>query len=156
VSNPFPEWLAEVVADPVVVQPDDIEFEARGNLWTFSLSPEQTVAVSVADVEEFAVGVVDGRKASLSARRAAPMVMYWWHDAQAAQLRFSMVSVAHGRLPFGCAVVTAASLSAVASSWLMSPTVNGISWGQLRQLTSDEVEPETPQMVLTVWSERIP
>src|SRR6476659_4930425 len=74
-ANPFLVWLAEVAADAVVVRPEDIEAEACGNQSSFSLSPEQPAIVSVADVEEFATGVADGRRAWLSARPAGPMVL---------------------------------------------------------------------------------
>ena len=49
-ANPFPEWLAEVAADAVIVDPGDIAAEARGNLWSFSLSAEEAAVVTVADV----------------------------------------------------------------------------------------------------------
>ena len=154
-ANPFPEWLAEVAADAVVIRPDDIDAEARGNLWSFALSPEQAAAVAVADVEAYAAGVAEGRQAWLAARGAGPMVLYWWHDAQAGQLRFSLVSAAHGRLPFGCAVVPADSLAAVVSDWLGSPALHGIPWGELRPLAPDDV-PEPPSLVLPVWSVVLP
>jgi hypothetical protein len=49
-ANPFPEWLPEVAADAVRIDPADISAEARGNQWSFSLTPEEAAAVSVADV----------------------------------------------------------------------------------------------------------
>jgi hypothetical protein len=155
-ANPFPEWLAEVAADEVVVRPDDIEAEARSNLWSFSLSPEQAAAVSVADVAAFAAGVADGRRTWLSAYGAGPIVMYWWHDAQAGQLRFGLVSASHGRLPFGCEVVPAASLAAVASDWPGSSTRHGIPLGALRLPAPEEVVPEPPPLVLPVRSVVLP
>jgi hypothetical protein len=156
VSNPFPEWLAEVVADAVVVRPCDIDAEARGNLWSFSLSPEQAIAVSVTDVEMFAAEVTAGRRAWLVADAAGPMVLYWWHDAQSGQLRFSLVSAAHGRLPFGCDVVPATSLAAVVSDWLGSRHLHGIPRSELLTLSPDEATPEAVPLVLSVWSVVLP
>ena len=117
-TNPFPEWLAEVAADSVVVRPDDVDVEGCRNLWSFSLSPEQAAGVTVDDVCEFAAGVAAGRRAWLTASGAGPLTMYWWHDVQAGQLRFSLVSASHGRLPFGCAVTAAPCLVVVAADWL--------------------------------------
>ncbi len=34
-ASPFPVWLPEVVADPVVNCPNDINQEARENQWSF-------------------------------------------------------------------------------------------------------------------------
>jgi hypothetical protein len=152
-ANPFPEWLAEVSMDAVVVWPDDIGAEARGNSWSFSLTPEQAAAVSPADVEAFAAGVADARRSWLSARGAGPMVLYWWHDAQAGQLRFSLVSASHGQLPFGCEVAPAASLAEVAADWLGSPHLHGVPRGELRPLGPSG---EPPKLVLPVWSQVLP
>ncbi len=155
-SNPFREWLAEVSKDAVVIRPDNIGAEASGNLWTFSLSPEQVTVVSVADVEEFAAGVAGGRRTWLSAHRADPMVLYRWHDEQTGQLRFSLVSASHGRLPFTCEVVPAASLAAVVSTWLGSRHLHGIPWSELHPLASCEADPNSTSLVLPVWSSQVP
>jgi hypothetical protein len=41
-ANSFPEWLPEVAADAVVVDPGNIAAEAQGNQWSFSaLMPNQ-------------------------------------------------------------------------------------------------------------------
>ncbi len=155
-ANPFVGWLAEVAADAVVIRPDDLEAEAGGNLWSFSLSPEQAAAVSVAEVEAFANGVADARRVWISARRAGPMDLYWWHDAQAGQLRFSLVSAVHSRLPFGCEVVPAASLAAVASDWLGAPHPHAIPRAEFRPLAASEADTEPPPLGLLVWSVRLP
>lgn len=155
-ANPFPEWLAEVAADTVVVHPDNITAEARGNLWSFTLAPEQAAAVSVADVETFAAGVAESRRSWLAARGFGTMVLYWWHDVQAGQLRFSLVSATHSRLPFECEVVPAESLSAVASAWLGSTALHGISWSELQALPPTEVSSEPHPHVLSVWSVVLP
>jgi hypothetical protein len=52
-ANPFPGWLAEVAADAIVIKPDDITAEARGNLWTFGLGDDQRADTTLAAVEEF-------------------------------------------------------------------------------------------------------
>src|SRR5207249_4454309 len=118
-----------------------IEAEAHGNLWSFSLTPEKSLAVSLADMEAFADGVVDARRAWLLAHGAGPMVLYWWHDRQTGRLRFSLVSAAHGRLPFGCEVVLAASFGEIVDEWLGSSHLHGISWAELRPLASGEKAP---------------
>ena len=146
------DWLAEVAADPVVVCPDDIDAEARGNRWSFALSPEQAAVVAVADVIAFAAGVEAARRSWLMAHHCKPMVMYWWHDAQAGQLRFGLVSASHGRLPFGCSVVPALSLEAVVAEWLASPYLHGIPLDELSLLSPDVVTPEPPPLALPFWS----
>jgi hypothetical protein len=119
-TNPFPEWLSEVAADAVVVQPGDAVVEARGNLWTFGLDDEQRAAVTPADVEAFVRAVVAARGRWLAENAAGPMRIYCWHDAQAGQLRFSLVSAGHAGLPFGCPVEPVAVLRAVVQGFLGS------------------------------------
>jgi hypothetical protein len=96
-ANPFPEWLADAAADAVIVDPGDIAAEAQGNQWSFSLSADMAAVVTVADVETFSTGVADARRAWLAARGAGPMVLYWWHDRQAGQLRFSLAWISQTR-----------------------------------------------------------
>lgn len=116
--NPFPEWLTEVAADAVVIRPDDMIAEARGNMWTFGLDDEQRAAVTPAEIEEFVRAVAAARSRSLAERGAGPMRFYCWHDAQAGQLRLSLVSAGSEPLPFGCLVEPAAELSRVVQDFL--------------------------------------
>lgn len=154
-SNPFIEWLADVAADPVVIRADSIEAEARSNMWSFSLSPEQVAAVCTADVVRFAGQVAEARRAWLAARKAGPMVLYWWHDAQAGQLRFCLVSAVHGHLPFGCKLVAAPSLESLVEEWLGSPHLHGIAWSELRPSAADD-DTDAPRPPLAVWSQTVP
>lgn len=104
--------------DCIVVRPDDILAEARGNLWSFSLSPEQLAVVKIEDIERFAAAVADARRVWLARQQLGPMILYWWSDRQAGQLRFSLVSAVHERLPFSCEVDRTATLETVAAEWL--------------------------------------
>jgi hypothetical protein len=156
VANPLPGWLADVTADAVVIRPDNINAEGEGNFWSFSLSPEQATVVSVAEVVEFIRAIVAARGQWLAANGARPMLLYCWHDEQACQLRLSLVSASHGRLPFGCEVAPVEDLGAVAKSFLRSSTLGGIPWSEFRPLASDEVAGEPPPYVLSVWIAPVP
>jgi hypothetical protein len=122
-ANPFPGWLAEVAADPVVVRPDDLIAEARANLWTFGLDDEQRVVVTPAEVEEFIRAVAAARGRWLATRGAGPMRFYCWHDAQAGQIRVSLVSAGPGPLPFGCPIEPTGELSEVVRAFLGAVSV---------------------------------
>ncbi len=118
VANPFPGWLAEVSADAVVVRPDDTTAEARGNLWTFGLDEDQRAAIGPAEVEAFVRAVAAARGRWLAERGSGPMRFYCWHDAQAGQLRLSLVSASGAGLPFVCPVEPVSVLGAVAQGFL--------------------------------------
>lgn len=104
--SPFAEWIAEVAADPIVIDPEDINHEAWSNLWMFSITQEQAKTVEAEDIIRLFQHVVAVRDASVRACPDLPegMWFYLWHDDQALQLRFSMVSRGHGALPFGRAL----------------------------------------------------
>ena len=155
-KNPMLDWVQEVADDELVICPDDVVAEARGNRWLFSLSRAQAARLSPADVAEFAAGVVEGRRAQLVRGGHPPMTMYWWHDEQAGQLRFSMMSAVHKDLPFGCIVVPAATLEDVAQAWLSSS--QGLTpWGELEPVSPDDpFDTEPPPYVLPVWSIQLP
>ncbi|UYC10449.1 hypothetical protein [Xanthomonas sp. CFBP 8445] len=94
-------WLQQAAAAAIVVDGDAIQHEAQANLWAFSPREDQAAGVDVASVVRCVEAVADDRQATLRAQGAPSMIFYCWHDGQARQLRFSLVSAAHGRLPFG-------------------------------------------------------
>ena len=134
-ANPFPTWLSEVAADAVVVRPGEPLAESRDNQWGFGLDDQQRAAVSSDDVEEFVRAVAAGRGRWLAGRDLGPMQFYCWHDAQAGQLRFSLVSGGGIRSLFGRPVEPVSLLRAVVRDFL--------SGG----------EPEEP---LLVWVKAVP
>ncbi|WP_143393479.1 hypothetical protein [Fimbriiglobus ruber] len=116
--NPFPGWLPEVAADAIVVRPDGLIAEARGNQWGFGLDDEQRVAVTPTDAEGFIRAVAEARGRWLAEHRAGPMWFYCWHDPQAEQIRFSLVSAGRIRSLFACTVEPVSLLSAVVRDFL--------------------------------------
>lgn len=117
-TNPFPGWLSEVAADAIVVRPEQPIAEARGNQWGFSLDAEQRVAVTTTHLEEFIRTVAVARGRWLAERGLASMRFYCWHDAQAGQLRFSLVSGGDIRSLFGCPISPVSLLRAVIQDFL--------------------------------------
>lgn len=66
--------------------------EAKKNQWAFSLTIEQADLLIVEDVVDFLEAVIEHRQQKLLDNHASPLKFYCWHDKQAGQLRFSMVS----------------------------------------------------------------
>lgn len=104
-------WLAMAQDDEVLVDPDDINHEAMTNMWSFSPTDEETPYIEAADIVEFIGQVIAARSSALAGEA---MLLYCWHDAQCRQLRFSLVSRSHGRLPFRCALRETQDLSLIA------------------------------------------
>ncbi|WP_017917503.1 hypothetical protein ACQR5W_08175 [Xanthomonas sacchari] len=93
-------WLQQAANAAIVVDGDDIQHEANANLWAFSPREDHAAGIDVASVARFVEAAAEDRQATLRAQAAPAMTFYCWHDGQARQLRFSLVSSAHGRLPF--------------------------------------------------------
>lgn len=93
-------WLQQAADDAIVVDGEDMQHEARSNLWAFSPRDDQHAGLDAESVARFVEAVADSRQAALRAQGLPAMTFYCWHDGQARQLRLSLVSSAHGRLPF--------------------------------------------------------
>jgi len=104
-------WLAMAQDDEVLVDPDDINHEAMTNMWSFSPTDEETPYIEAADIVAFIGELIAARRSALAGEE---MLLYCWHDAQCRQLRFSLVSRSHGRLPFRCELRETQDLSLIA------------------------------------------
>lgn len=131
------QWLAGLADADLVVNRDDVQDEAQGNLWWFGLTREQAGSVTVDHIVAFMEAVTDLRRAQVVAAEAPPMVLGWWHDAPTAQLRCSVVSAAHGTLPVGDAYQPAEAPEDVVREWLASPQLSGLPWSDV-----ETVEPK--------------
>ncbi|WP_409026333.1 hypothetical protein OX462_14220 [Janthinobacterium sp. SUN098] len=149
-STVLSHWLTMAKDDAVEIDPDDINHEARTNMWSFSPTDEETPQIHAADIVAFIGEVIAARSSALAGE---DMLFYCWHDAQCRQLRFSLVSRSHGRLPFRCALRETQDLSLIAER-----VVNG-DWRnehymQAPSKDGDAQEPEP--FILPVFVARVP
>jgi hypothetical protein len=143
-------WLEMAQDDEVLVDPDDINHEAMTNMWSFSPTDEETPYIEAADIVEFIGQVIAARRSALAGEE---MLLYCWHDAQCRQLRFSLVSRSHGRLPFRCALRETQDLSLIAER-----VVNG-DWrneNYMQAPSEQGDEQEVAPFVLTVFVVPVP
>ncbi len=160
-TNPFPEWLEEVANDPLTVDASEKGLlpECQENFWTFSISQSQTEVTTVEDVLDFLSDVMQARERQVYARSGPinPMVFYCWFDEQASQLRFSLVSASHDRLPFGAIVEETDDFAQVVELFLGSRYHNGIPVEEFIVVEVGGIEyPEPPPYVLLVATRTLP
>ena len=110
-STVVSRWFAMAKDDVVEIDPDDINHEATTNMWSFSPTDEETPQIHAAEIVEFISQVIAARSSALIGE---DMLFYCWHDAQCRQLRYSLVSRSHGRLPFRCALRETQDLALIA------------------------------------------
>ena len=143
-------WLAMAKDDAVEIDPDDINHEATSNMWSFSPTDEETPQIHAAEIVAFIGELIAARRSALAGEE---MLLYCWHDAQCRQLRFSLVSRSHGRLPFRCALRETQDVSLIAER-----AVNG-DWRneQYMQAPSEEGdEEEAAPFILPVFVVAVP
>ncbi|SDG68322.1 hypothetical protein [Janthinobacterium sp. YR213] len=104
-------WFSMAKDDAVEIDPDNINHEAMTNMWSFSPTDEETPQIHATDIVAFIGELIAARSSALVGEE---MLFYCWHDAQCRQLRFSLVSRSHGRLPFRCEVRETQDLSLIA------------------------------------------
>lgn len=122
------EWLQLAKSDEIVVDDGDLYREARENMWVFSPRDDQLGRIDTATVMRFVDEIIRSRRAALSDNALAEMNFYCWHDHQARQLRFSLVSSSHGGLPFACEV-REVDLAGIVASVVQDDWLNP-NWGE--------------------------
>lgn len=135
--------------DKIVVDATDINHEASSNLWCFSPDDEESLGITAEALADFIEQVLVARQKQLSGN--VPMLFSCWHEAQTRQLRFSLVSAAHGRLPFGCAIDPGAELASIAADIVKKDWLNA-EWGQAGP---DDIC-EEPALSLAVFVAHLP
>lgn len=149
-STVLSNWLTMAKDDAVEIDPDDINHEARTNMWSFSPTDEETPQIHAADIVAFIGEVIAARHSAL---KGEDMLFYCWHDAQCRQLRFSLVSRSHGRLPFRCTLRETQDLALIAER-----VVNG-DWRneEFMQAPSEDGDAQEPApFVLPVFAVAVP
>ncbi|MNQ78681.1 hypothetical protein D3C85_936020 [compost metagenome] len=149
-STVLNNWFTMAKDDPVVIDPDDINHEAINNMWSFSPTEEETPQMHAADIVEFIEQLIAARSSALVGEE---MLFYCWHDAQCRQLRFSLVSRSHGRLPFRCELRETQDLAQIAER-----AVNG-DWRNehyMQAPSEDGDEQEAASFVLPVFVVSVP
>lgn len=143
-------WFSMAKDDAVEIDPDNINHEAMSNMWSFSPTDEETPQIHAADIVAFIGQVIAARSSALVGEE---MLFYCWHDAQCRQLRFSLVSRSHGRLPFRCEVRETQDLSLIADR-VVNEDWRNEDFMQAPSEEGDEQEP--PLFILPVFVTPVP
>lgn len=146
-------WIREVADEPLLVDPNASDAEARENTWSLSTSVDERRSLSVHEVvaafEECAL-VLSERIRSLGYE--GPATFYVWHDAQAGQLRCSTTSLPPDQLPFRAPVEADVSLAVIVEEFLKEVSPGLVPWEDLEPVehSADVTQPE--HVVVRVWT----
>lgn len=78
------------------------------------------------------------------------MFFYVWFDVLAVQLRFSLISTMHEKLPFGCKLEILDDIQPIIASFLNNPYRNGIRLKEDIGENQEEEEHVLPVFLLTI------
>ncbi|WP_400190588.1 hypothetical protein [Hymenobacter sp. B81] len=133
----------------------DLNKEAVSNQHSIAFTTQQAQQLTIQDLRQMILGIVAAKHEQLRTQSGLvyPMQFYCWHDKQAAQLRFSIVSAAAAALPFRCQVRLTPDLDDILSSFLGSGYHDGIPWNELLTgpSTGDEPTDDSSGSCLEVW-----
>jgi hypothetical protein len=82
---------------------NQVKEEIYENMWVISLDENLTPSINKETVKNFIDTLIQQRQEQVTALNY-PATLYLWHDEQAAQLRFNILSGHRFKLPFGCKV----------------------------------------------------
>jgi hypothetical protein len=158
-----PMWpgFQEALDDPIVVgsTADDLNREIKANTWWLSVPDDIRATMSRNDVARFLEALMRDRSAQIRRMKATHgMIFYVWFDELAAQLRFSLISDVHERLPFGCSIRLLLSPDTIIDAFLQSGG-GYLPWADFVEpdpSTSLELDEAADDYTLDVYSVRIP
>ncbi|MFB6560291.1 hypothetical protein ACFCYH_15630 [Streptomyces sp. NPDC056400] len=147
-------WIAEVAAEPLVLEPADRRVERETNTWSLGATDEDRSSLSVAEV----VAAFERTAAAIRERIrdlgfSGTATFYVWHDEHAGQLRCSIGSVPPDALPFSGTYVASDDLSPIVEGFLADSEPGCIVWSDLDDVPSpqEKTETETEIMLFGVW-----
>jgi len=113
----------DIINDEIFIghTPEDLTQEIRTNTWLISMISEERANTSSEVLLAFFQAVIDNRIEQVRHSEANHgMWFYVWHDQQASQLRFSLISDFHAKLPFD-ANITSTNLETIIEEYLNFP-----------------------------------
>lgn len=99
----------EIINDSLYIgrSVDDLDNEIQNNLWLISLNEEERTQLDDGDIVKFIEIAIGNRQSQLDNSTVEHgLYFYIWHDKQASQLRFCLISDLHDSLPFEATVIT--------------------------------------------------
>lgn len=145
----------DIIQDTVFIgqSAEDLNQEIETNTWLISMSNIERASTAPETLMRFFEAVMDNRRAQIRHAQASHgMWFYVWHDQQAAQLRFSLISDVHQRLPFGGETIFA-ELASLVEEFLRSPAAMPWPAFDTFDISLNEYSPEynVPPYVMPVF-----
>ena len=85
---------------------DEFQKEFDRNCWHINGSKEEVQSLNLDEWKSYLRHLIHDRQEQLNKSSVkTDLVIYFWHDEQAGQLRFNVITANHSKLPFACKYV---------------------------------------------------
>lgn len=136
----------------------ELKKEMERNYWWIGGSPEQIASLSFQEWREYMRRLVENRQAQLDNSKVdTDLIFYCYHDHQAGQLRFNIISSAHSELPFSCKTEEV-EMDIVLKDFLQDEFFGVIPNEGLVPISMDEAERherELPEFIAKIYVQKI-
>lgn len=140
----FMEELKEIIEDPMFIgnSIEDLDKETAENTWSVSMGQELANAFTMEELVSFFTQVQTNRKEQIVQTSNHSMIFYVWFDWQAAQLKFSLISDFHEKLPFGGNYKTIERIEPIIAEFLQFQFHDGFPVAEIDDEIFNEIEEE--------------
>lgn len=144
--------LEEIVTDKLLISDDihDLYKETENNTWSISISEDLALKITVEDFMNFFDKVIFNRQKQIRGSNGQnEMFFYAWFDGFSGQVKFSLISCIHQKLPFGCEIQILNELNPVIQEFLTYSQHDGIEI--IEDDTEDIQDEEEHDYILPVF-----
>ncbi|OPA73688.1 hypothetical protein BVG16_26710 [Paenibacillus selenitireducens] len=121
--------LEDIITDSIFIGSSeyDLDEEIANNMWHISSNIELIKALTLKDYRDFFNRVIQNRRDQIiDSTQNHGMIFYLWFDQLACQLRFSLISDLHKKLPFQCDLEILKHMDDIILAFLNSPFHDGL------------------------------
>lgn len=141
------DWLPDVLNDEVISEHNNVNFEARSNMWCFSIPNDE--GITALDIKSFLNQIIDQRSKQIT----LPMTFYVWIDEQAGQLRFSLTSQPKNNLPFGSTLIYSDNLDNFIEQFISMQLTGSIAFQDLKPIVlADTYDKSDVEYFVHIWA----
>ena len=105
IKHEYQKTLKEYLDEPLFITEKNTELkkEMDRNYWWINGSMEQITSLNFQEWQQYLSTIISNRQEQLDNSSVdTDLLFYCYHDHQAGQLRFNVISASHTELPFGC------------------------------------------------------
>lgn len=165
IKSKYLRTLQEYVEERLYItdKTDEFQLEFNSNCWHINGSRDEIQSLDLGEWKAYIRHLIDDRKKQLDASPVrTDLLIYFWHDEMAGQLRFNVITANHPKLPLACKYIEA-RLEEIVEPFIKDENPGIIPFSEveivegdfLLDLSADAIEESETAFVAKVYVERI-